>query len=174
MITYDLVHFKRVVELFELLKKRKHVSIEPYGKRDELYKELDELQIPFLIESGQGLWLVSKGEDTRESRRWISFSPVSIGISAGADAASIPQKELQVPMSKLLERCAEERDMSEQWKSITTASNAAEHAAKAIALLELAEVADCGSVGGFGKGQKYSNQFEDRLNWLLNKYGVIL
>ena len=172
MITYDLVHFKRVAELFELLKERKHVSIEPYGKRDELYKELDELQTPFLIESGQGLWLAVGRH--RMSRRWISFSPVSIGISAGADAASIPQKELQVPMSKLLERCAEERDMSKQWKSITTASNAAEHAAKAIALLELAEVADCGSVGGFGKGQKYSNQFEDRLNWLLNKYGVIL
>ena len=40
-----------------------------------------------------------------------------------------------------------------------------------IALVELLEVFDCGSTGGFGKNQGYGSQtLLERADWLLNKY----
>lgn len=41
---------------------------------------------------------------------------------------------------------------------------------KAEALIELLEIEDCGSIGGFDKGQPETNNLFDRWDWLYRKY----
>ena len=42
--------------------------------------------------------------------------------------------------------------------------------ASAECLIELLEVADCGSIGGFDKGQEYRSNLFERWDWLIKKY----
>jgi hypothetical protein len=42
--------------------------------------------------------------------------------------------------------------------------------AKLAALVELLEIYDCGSIGGFGEGQPRNQTLPQRSDWLLRKY----
>jgi hypothetical protein len=57
-----------------------------------------------------------------------------------------------------------------QWQSapanVDFIMNVAEYAKKAEALIEMLEIHDCGSVGGFGNGHNGSHNLETRYQWL--------
>jgi len=61
----------------------------------------------------------------------------------------------------------------EQWHDMGIISNYAEHVIKLEILVEILEVDNCGSVGGFDKGQKYEGScitaLYNRAGWVLNK-----
>lgn len=60
----------------------------------------------------------------------------------------------------------------DQWVAMKHYENAARYAAKAEALIELLEVDDCGSVGGFdkarGQNERMRQSLHDRYVWLTN------
>ncbi len=77
-----------------------------------------------------------------------------------------------IPRLKILQKIAEHLSGVIQWtEGRCHFSRAAEYQAQAEALIELLEVADCGSVGGFDEGQIGGNQtLFARFEWLVNKH----
>jgi len=76
-----------------------------------------------------------------------------------------------ISVTTILEKAAEELEIATQNCESYQLGFALEHFSKAEALVELLEVAHCGSVGGFGKGQEtvYGNpvaQLDSRLDYL--------
>ena len=68
-----------------------------------------------------------------------------------------------------------------QWqdvREIEWRQNSCQYMVRLGALVEVLEIADCGSVGGYGEGQFECNETHDtdvgdlfdRANWLINKY----
>jgi hypothetical protein len=57
-----------------------------------------------------------------------------------------------------------------QWDNPDSIDFRHRHYHKLEALVELLEVWDCNSVGGFGKGESRSLDLLERAGWLLNKY----
>lgn len=53
-----------------------------------------------------------------------------------------------------------------QWKSFGDLARALEYQQQAIALVELLEVHNCGSIGGFDRGQPPSSSLDARIKWL--------
>jgi hypothetical protein len=57
-----------------------------------------------------------------------------------------------------------------QWQdapaNVDFIANVAKYAYKAQALIEMLEIHDCGSVGGFGNGHTGSHNLENRYQWL--------
>jgi hypothetical protein len=74
----------------------------------------------------------------------------------------------------LLKKAGEEFQQIAQWKenrgTVSWASNVFEHTAKAEILIQICEVLDCGSTGGFGKNQLRGLSLFGRWNWLRQKY----
>ncbi len=74
----------------------------------------------------------------------------------------------------ILNAIADELGMSSQWlpsNRVGSLESATAHLHRAETLIELLEVHDCGSVGGFDKGQRYPNgDVFKRFNWLLRKH----
>lgn len=65
-------------------------------------------------------------------------------------------------------------EIAEQWKEcpykVEWVARVASYSFKAEALIELLEVHDCGSVGGFDKGQEFpGSDLKKRYVWLKNK-----
>ena len=75
-------------------------------------------------------------------------------------------------ISEILEYAREDFENSRATSLHSTSSilNNAESLIKASALIELVEVFDCGSVGGFGQGYTGNRSLESRLEWLERKY----
>lgn len=77
-----------------------------------------------------------------------------------------------IERADILERIKRELGMAEQWdrQQTTHKAHSLEHACKAEALIELLEVDDCGSTGGYDKprGQKGSltMTLRERYDWL--------
>ena len=67
--------------------------------------------------------------------------------------------------SVILKRIKEELQMLEQWREGDNLNFALDHQTRAIALIELLEVHDCGSVGGFAPGQT-DQTIKGRYEWL--------
>lgn len=64
-------------------------------------------------------------------------------------------------------------DLSEDMHDpVAFAGMALKHFRSAQTLIELVEVYDCGSVGGFSVGQKKNHLLRDRLDFLIDKYGA--
>lgn len=79
-----------------------------------------------------------------------------------------------IRVKTILDTAFEELQMTEQWlraRNPEWASSYVQHINRAEALIELVEVFDCGSVGGFGKGQPQQRQnLFERWLWLRDKY----
>jgi len=56
------------------------------------------------------------------------------------------------------------------WAESMSFDTAQKYNAHAESLIELLEVADCGSIGGFDDGQKYNCNLFYRWDWLVKKY----
>lgn len=71
----------------------------------------------------------------------------------------------------VLEMIFDHLDSAASWDMFKTgeAGHRLDHITKAEALIELLEVADCGSVGGFDHGQPRPKDLYDRYDWLKNK-----
>lgn len=98
-------------------------------------------------------------------------------VPVGQTAKGVPDTSNQVPSrKKIIEAIEDAFRMEKQWKGSRTSYHcAAEYAARAKGLIELLEVHDCGSIGGFdpedpNKGKR--NSLESRLEWLKEKYGI--
>ena len=50
------------------------------------------------------------------------------------------------------------------------AENTLKYVNQLVALVELLEIYDCESVGGFGKGQPDNSDLRERMDWLIKKY----
>lgn len=59
-----------------------------------------------------------------------------------------------------------------QWMDSGNLENALKYKTQTEALLELAEVEECGSIGGFDKGQPRSKSLGDRFEWIAKKNGI--
>ncbi len=59
-------------------------------------------------------------------------------------------------------------DSVDHWKELELWHRAAEYSSRAETLIELLEVSDCGSAGGYAKGQTQAHRRNlwARLNWL--------
>lgn len=72
--------------------------------------------------------------------------------------------------TEVLKRIRDELNSMKQWQSspanVDFVVNAARYAQKAEGLIELLEIHDCGSVGGFGNGHTGSHDLETRYLWL--------
>lgn len=84
-------------------------------------------------------------------------------------------KPVKHPVSrlKILRRILDSFGMAAQWKSdlsVNTAQWAAGYLSQAEGLIELLEVEDCGSVGGFDQGAGGLNNLFDRFELLCSKY----
>jgi len=68
----------------------------------------------------------------------------------------------------VLDAAASELASVKQWADMESYDHALHHYTRAEMLLELIEVEDCGSVGGFDKGQKpkHRRTLNSRLAWL--------
>ena len=80
-------------------------------------------------------------------------------------------KQLTIPF--LLERAYQHLKQVVQWKNYdkpTWSSTATQYYYLAEEILSIVEILDCGSVGGFGKGQKYTDTLFPRFIWLYLKY----
>ncbi|MCP5004644.1 MAG: hypothetical protein GY941_12010 [Planctomycetes bacterium] len=83
---------------------------------------------------------------------------------------------MNIDAKVILERIHGHLESIDQWREVPSlsswAANVLEYAYKAESLIEVLEVADCGSIGGFGQGQKYSGgRLTDRYEYLKDKYG---
>jgi hypothetical protein len=65
-----------------------------------------------------------------------------------------------------IEACLEGRN---QWLEYEGWARAIEYENQAIGLIELLEVHNCGSIGGFDKGQPSPYSLEERWDWLVRK-----
>jgi hypothetical protein len=79
------------------------------------------------------------------------------------------QKE-SISVQKILEEVRDGFQQIAQWNGLSSIGNKLEHYYKTEALVELLEVFDCGSVGGFGEGQEDNNDLYARFLYLRNKY----
>ncbi len=79
-------------------------------------------------------------------------------------------KQTKIMICYLLIEATEERDQMLQWACLKKYQLAAKFEARFEKVLELMEVLDCGSVGGFGKGQPSTSCLLNRLVWLKTKY----
>jgi len=84
-----------------------------------------------------------------------------------------------IPREVILGAIADALDAFDQWtKPITKGEGinvgyvhfAFGYMHRAEALIELLEIQDCGSTGGYDKGQEDNYTLQDRLNWLQGKY----
>ena len=77
-----------------------------------------------------------------------------------------------VPRDVILERAGDHLQGVVQWSGNPSwCENVVEHHHKAEGLIEVLEVLDCGSVGGFDGGQRPARTLFDRWDWLYRKYG---
>lgn len=100
----------------------------------------------------------------------------SVSIKRTFDSES--DTEHNIPIKTVLERALRHLKI-QQWVNYKYFDAANKHLTKAIALIETVEIHDCGSAGGFGKGQRkngvlmYGNKYHDmfaRFLWLYKKY----
>lgn len=78
-----------------------------------------------------------------------------------------------IQRSLVLDQIKLELTVAAQWKDRINTDCAGFYVRglhKAEALIELLEIADCGSVGGFDKGQPRPRNLLDRYEWLRNKH----
>jgi hypothetical protein len=66
----------------------------------------------------------------------------------------------------VLDEIASNLENANAWAVHKNWSNAAKYSLKAEALIELLEVHNCGSIGGFDNGQKPNSTLEERWEWL--------
>jgi hypothetical protein len=74
---------------------------------------------------------------------------------------------------KVLNRIGDHFQMIIQWHGIKKPScseSTTQYFNKAMALIELLEIEDCGSTGGYDKGQPPASTLFDRWDWLYRKY----
>lgn len=71
----------------------------------------------------------------------------------------------------LLKRIADHLVQVQQWAEIHSYDLANNYSLKSEALIELLEIADCGSIGGFDRDQPRALNIFDRFDWLCKKYG---
>lgn len=79
-----------------------------------------------------------------------------------------------IQVALVVKQIRHELAMVEQWRrEADDVYHAAEHHGILKGLVELLEVHDCGSTGGFGEGQPrgHHQTLHDRAAWLLGKYG---
>jgi hypothetical protein len=73
-------------------------------------------------------------------------------------------------LDHLLDRIKSYRDCRHQWLRMGHLERALFYETKLVGVVELLEVYDCRSVGGFGKGQPKGQDLMQRVRWLLKKY----
>lgn len=88
--------------------------------------------------------------------------------------ALAPRRRLEPPRAAILNQIAHQMAQVIQWEERRDpewCELAAEHYRRAVTLIELLEVTDCGSVGGFDFGQREGDRtFFARFDWLVRKY----
>ncbi len=78
--------------------------------------------------------------------------------------------QTKVTIIYLIEQAKEERMMMLQQANSGDYKGASEYENRFTMILEMIETLDCGSVGGFGKGQPSNNKILIRFLWLTTKY----
>ena len=80
-----------------------------------------------------------------------------------------------IRIKQLLESALEELDLVIQWSEppFFDFASGARYMARAEAIIELVEVWDCGSTGGYSDGQPETNNLFERWLWLAKKYTKI-
>lgn len=82
-----------------------------------------------------------------------------------------PQKKGPITRESILGTIEDNLETRDQWKESESWSNVLQYHNQAEALIELLEVSDCGSSGGFDKGQTedHRRNLWARFNWLRHK-----
>lgn len=78
---------------------------------------------------------------------------------------------LRILLNEMIEAYEDIRDWSEDPYSKGFAENTLKYVNRLETLVELLEIYDCGNVGRFGKGQPDELNLEERMDWLIKKYG---
>lgn len=71
-----------------------------------------------------------------------------------------------------LEKLAGNFGLIHQWMESGSIERVLEYKIRAEALIELVEIEECGSVGGYDKGQPRSRSLGDRFEWVAKKNGI--
>ena len=84
------------------------------------------------------------------------------------------KKEPQPSRKVILKDIQDNLEQAKQWGNhpydLDWVAQSAEFLARAEGLIELLEVHDCGSSGGYDRGQPPARNLMDRYNWLREKY----
>ena len=75
-----------------------------------------------------------------------------------------------VTLKKILDRTGDHFQQILQWSESHNFDNCFENQKQAETLIELVEIEDCGSTGGFGKTQPEGQDLFQRWDWLYRKY----
>jgi len=80
------------------------------------------------------------------------------------------KRNTPIPRLKILKAIGDQFQQMIQWGRMHSYGNVAEAQAAATSLIELLEVHDCGSVGGFDAGFDRPRTLVGRWDWLYRKY----
>jgi hypothetical protein len=94
-----------------------------------------------------------------------------------ASLGTIGETRMKLDEPAVLATIAEHLECRDQWLESGHLASAMEYEFKAEGLIELLEVVNCGSIGGFDKGQPDARVVKDstreRFNWLKRKYSTL-